>query len=204
MHWVTCSLCISLDYGREPSRQARSSRAVPRNFLHVSYNIPRLRLSLSAEYPASGLLTCWLRNALLAVVNWCSLTLNMGFLGCHMILLFALLASTQSIASGDYPPDAACQDHGDGSTMAMSECLMSQSDIWERRLQLEYRAAIARAEVDVDKLKRAQGAWLRYRDTNCEAYNSVKGSIRAILTGTCWRDMTRDRTLELKEMGWAG
>lgn len=88
--------------------------------------------------------------------------------------------------------------------MAMSECLKSQSDTWERRLQAEYRAAVGRAEVDVDKLKRAQQAWLRYRDTNCEAYNSVRGSIHTILTGTCWRDMTRDRTLELKEMGWTG
>lgn len=121
-----------------------------------------------------------------------------------MILLLALFASIQSIASGEYPPDTDCQEYGDGSTMAMSECLTSQSDTWERRLQAEYRAAIARAEVDADKLKRAQTAWLRYRDANCETYDTVRGSIHTTLAGTCWRDMTRDRTLELKKMGWTG
>ena len=121
-----------------------------------------------------------------------------------MILLLALVASIQSITSGEYPPDPDCQGYRDGSTVAMSECLKSQSDIWARRLQVEYRAAHSRAEVEVSKLRRAQRDWLRYRDANCEAYDTVKGSIHTILAGTCWRNMTRDRTLELREMSWIG
>ncbi len=121
-----------------------------------------------------------------------------------MILLLALLASVQSAAPNQYPPDIDCLAYGDGSTTEMSECFRSQSDTWERRLNIEYRAAIARAEVDALRLNQAQKAWFRYRDANCEAYNTVKGSIHTILTGRCWRDMTRARTLELREMSWTG
>jgi len=119
-----------------------------------------------------------------------------------MILLLAFLASVQIAGPNEYAPDADCQEYGDGSTMAISECLKAQSETWERRLNFEYRAAVARAEVDAAKLQRAQQAWLRYRNANCEAYNTVKGTIHTILAGRCWRDMTRDRTLELKELSW--
>jgi uncharacterized protein YecT (DUF1311 family) len=119
--------------------------------------------------------------------------------GKDVILLIAFAAIQAA-----YPPDSDCQDYGDGSTMAMSKCFKSQSETWERRLDEEYRAALARAEIDPNTLRAAQRAWLRYRDTNCEAYHTVKGSIATILTERCWRDMTRDRTLELHDMIWTG
>lgn len=121
-----------------------------------------------------------------------------------MILLFAILTLSQMGVLQEYRPDADCQEFGDGSTMAMSECLKAQSETWERRLTIEYSAALARAEIGGTALRRSQKQWLRYRDVNCAAYNTVQGTIHTILSGRCWRDMTRARTLELKEMDWTG
>ncbi|MEJ2408912.1 MAG: lysozyme inhibitor LprI family protein [Novosphingobium sp.] len=121
-----------------------------------------------------------------------------------MILSLVLLASVQAAVPDRYPPDADCQEYKDGSTIAISECLKAQAAKWEERLATEYSAAIERAEVNVETLETAQRAWLKYRDINCEAYDTVEGSIHTILAGRCWRDMTRDRTLELREMKWTG
>jgi len=121
-----------------------------------------------------------------------------------MIALLAVLAFAQAAPAGPYPPDPDCQIYGDGSTIAMAECLSAQSDTWERRLDAAYAAALASGEVDRVKLRQAQRAWLRYRDANCEMYDAVSGSIHTILAGTCQRNMTRDRTLELTDMRWTG
>lgn len=117
---------------------------------------------------------------------------------------FAILAAAMLQAALPYPADADCENYGDGSTVAMSECLSAQSKTWDQRLNVEYSAALKRGEIEADKLRSAQRAWLRYRDANCAAYYSVKGTINITLTGHCYVDMTRARTLELHEMSWLG
>ena len=51
-----------------------------------------------------------------------------------------------------------------------------------------------------DQLTKAQLAWLKYRDTNCDfvadEYNG--GSIRPTILATCLLDMTNNRTRELR------
>ncbi|WP_336963401.1 lysozyme inhibitor LprI family protein [Sphingobium aquiterrae] len=122
-----------------------------------------------------------------------------------MMLLLAMAVAAQAmVLPSDFPPDIACENYQNGSTVAMSECLYGQSQIWDQWLNVEYRAALARAEVEPRKLREAQRAWLKYRDANCGVYRTVKGSIAIILADRCWRDMTRDRTLELREMDWSG
>jgi uncharacterized protein YecT (DUF1311 family) len=115
-----------------------------------------------------------------------------------IVALFAL----QSLSA--YPADTPCDSYKDGSTTAMVECLGIQSDRWDERLNGEYRATIRRAEVDAGKLRASQRAWLRFRDQNCGTYATVKGTISRILSAKCWRDMTRDRAIELREMSWKG
>ena len=116
---------------------------------------------------------------------------------------FVFAALIQASVAG-YPADAPCDSFGDGSTVAMVACFASQSQIWDKRLNDEYRRALARGEVDRGKLRQAQRAWLRFRDQNCATYSTVNGSISRILSAKCWRDMTRDRTIELREMSWVG
>lgn len=122
-----------------------------------------------------------------------------------MILLIFLASVAQMPSTPPiYPPDKDCQDSGYGSPIAMAECFTAQSDVWDRRLNKEYQAVLARAEIEPKQLRASQRLWLQYRDANCGAYSTVKGSISKILAGRCWRDMTRDRTLELHEMVWTG
>lgn len=106
--------------------------------------------------------------------------------------------------TGPYPRDFDCNDYRDGSTVAMVECAGKQADVWDKRLNVEYRAALKRGEVDKSQLIKAQRLWLRYRDENCATYSTVKGTIHRILEANCWRNMTRDRTVELHEMTWIG
>ncbi|PHQ63979.1 lysozyme inhibitor LprI family protein [Sphingobium sp. C100] len=118
-----------------------------------------------------------------------------------MILLIFLAAVTQAPSTPSiYPADKDCQDYGYGSPVAMAECFTAQSDVWDRRLNEEYHAALRRAEIEPRQLRASQRLWLQYRDVNCAAYSTVKGSIAKILAGRCSRDLTRDRTLDLHEM----
>ncbi len=50
------------------------------------------------------------------------------------------------------------------------------------------------------QLKTAQTAWLKYRDSNCEfeADQFKGGSMRPLAYASCLADMTRKRTIELK------
>lgn len=121
-----------------------------------------------------------------------------------MTLLLALAALTSSAISASYPQDKNCGAYGDGSTQAMATCFKAQSDLWEKRLAAQYGAVLARKQVDIPTLRQAQRAWLQFRDKNCATYATVAGTLRTVLTAICWRDMTRNRTLELQSMNWKG
>jgi uncharacterized protein YecT (DUF1311 family) len=122
-----------------------------------------------------------------------------------MIIFFAAaVALSQVSVEPEHAADASCEDYHDGSTIAIAECLKAQADVWEQRLNAEYQSALSRGEIDKKALENAQRAWLEFRSANCGAYYTVNGSIRTILAGQCWLDMTRARTLELKEMSWTG
>lgn len=121
-----------------------------------------------------------------------------------IVMMFALTAAAFLQAASPFPADPDCSMSGDGSTVAMVACLSGQSELWDRRLNDAYRAALKRAEIEPRKLRYAQRAWLKYRDANCAAYASVQGSISRILATKCWRDVTRDRAIELHEMTWTG
>ncbi|TPG20949.1 DUF1311 domain-containing protein [Sphingomonas koreensis] len=118
--------------------------------------------------------------------------------------IVALLLQATAAPSGAYPPDADCQNYGNGGTIDVDTCLGRQSTAWQARLDQAYRAALDSGEVDRAALAKTQRSWRAYRDDNCAMYERVQGSIHAILVNKCWRDMTRDRTLELDAMRWNG
>ena len=70
-----------------------------------------------------------------------------------MPIFFAVAAAVQMPVVSGYPADVDCETYEDGSTVAMSECFKMQSEVWEKRLNLEYQAAIERAEFDEAKLR---------------------------------------------------
>jgi uncharacterized protein YecT (DUF1311 family) len=65
-----------------------------------------------------------------------------------------------------------------------------------------YRQLVSKLDdEEKSQLKEAQNAWLKYRDSNCEfvADQYKGGSIRPTIHGLCLAEMTRNRTLELKQ-----
>ncbi len=109
----------------------------------------------------------------------------------------------------------AKEDQGE-TTYGMATCTSSETEVWDGFLNNEYRQTMTYFKVqDMDEaelfpefanranaLKKAQRAWLVYRDAACDLEYALPGagSIRQ-LTGTgCMLQMTAERTIELKQM----
>jgi uncharacterized protein YecT (DUF1311 family) len=85
--------------------------------------------------------------------------------------------------------------------MDIARCLSERHHVWDKRLNEAYRTAMDAVEPErQNQLRDAQRAWIAYRDANCAFYDSIPGTIHAILVVECLRSMTENRTLELEEM----
>ncbi len=114
-----------------------------------------------------------------------------------MILVAAL--ALQAWLSG-LPKDSAEGCHDKDGTIALSSCYSEHADAWQKRLDAAYPEALKFAEErQRDALRRAQSAWLKYRDATCDFYNLTPGSIHYIQSAYCILDLNRHRALELEE-----
>lgn len=112
----------------------------------------------------------------------------------------AVMMVALQIALAGLPQDSTegCTDK-DGTT-ALSSCYSQRAVAWEKRLQAAYPIVLDFVQgPQREALKRAQAAWLRYRDATCEFYNLVPGSIHYIQGAYCTLSLTRSRALELEE-----
>ena len=106
------------------------------------------------------------------------------------------------------------------TTYGMATCTASETEVWDRFLNDEYRQTMTYMKAldkddeelfpefanRADALKKAQRAWLVYRDAACDLEYAMPGagSLRH-LTGTgCVMQMTAERTIELKQMRESG
>lgn len=83
----------------------------------------------------------------------------------------------------------------------MNQCAGKAYRAADETMNQVYRKLVAMLDDDEKaKLKEAQVAWLKYRDTNCEFVGDqyAGGSIRPLIQATCLADMTKSRTTELK------
>ncbi|MEP7004364.1 MAG: lysozyme inhibitor LprI family protein [Sphingomonas bacterium] len=104
------------------------------------------------------------------------------------------------VALTGLPQDSTegCTDKN--GTTALSACYSGRADVWEKRLLAAYPLALQHVEgPQREALKRAQNAWLKYRDATCNFYNLERGSIHFIWGAYCSLDLTRNRTLELEQ-----
>ena len=77
-------------------------------------------------------------------------------------------------------------------------CIYDNYKVWDKSLNEEYRAALAR--IDADRrplLVKAQRSWVVYRDANCAVGYAHGGTVSTYLGNQCLLDMTRDRSKEL-------
>ena len=124
----------------------------------------------------------------------------------------ALLLSTSLSVAKDSEPEVDCSNAV--TQMDMNICADRDYQEADTALNAAYKKALAatRAMDDelkdmgenyvgaVEALKRAQRAWIGYRDGQCElaGFEARGGSMEPMLVSGCLADLTRKRTDELK------
>lgn len=90
--------------------------------------------------------------------------------------------------------------HKAASTLDMIDCAAQENDRWDARLNRAYQAKMAGFnDRQRTALKRAQKAWLLFRDADCSAYEDDDwGSISKIDASQCVLRRTVERALELE------
>jgi uncharacterized protein YecT (DUF1311 family) len=125
---------------------------------------------------------------------------------------FLLASSATAFAQEDPPIDCAnAQTQHD-----MNQCAYMDFEKADKELNAVYKNALkSQAEVDkqaaemspeyvgaVKALKKAQRAWIDYRDGHCDGigYQAVGGSMQPMLIEGCRAGLTTNRTKELREL----
>jgi uncharacterized protein YecT (DUF1311 family) len=113
-----------------------------------------------------------------------------------LVTAAALIGAAVSAFAGDQgDPDARC----DGSTYEMVECFKAKIAQWDKRLNIAYPKALELAQPKQrEQLRKAQRAWIAYRDANCLYSDLGEGTIARIQAGDCMYRMTKERAEELE------
>ena len=89
------------------------------------------------------------------------------------------------------------------TTYEMKQCSAGKYKKADDELNKVYQQLMSKLDDEGHKssLKKAQLAWLKYRDTNCdfESYLNRGGSIYSVVVTECMTSMTISRTKQLKE-----
>lgn len=102
----------------------------------------------------------------------------------------------------------ACQDETPQSqtTIGMVECTTRETAWWDERLNRSYKTLKDHFPAEeFDALRKAQRAWVQYRDANCqfEYFYWREGTIRSVFGASCYLQMTAERALDLESyVGW--
>ena len=83
----------------------------------------------------------------------------------------------------------------------MNQCAARDYRAADAVLNQTYQRLVAMLnDEEKSQLKTAQTAWLEYRDSNCEFVGDEfkGGSMRPLIYASCLADMTRKRTIELR------
>lgn len=121
-----------------------------------------------------------------------------------------LFCATAAHAEDDQP-----KCNPDGTQMEMNACAYDDLQKADDALNAMYKKALAFAKDQDDNykdqpdlqgavkaLKKAQRAWIDYRDGQCEGvgFEARGGSLEPMLVASCEADLTNKRTAELKEL----
>ena len=131
---------------------------------------------------------------------------------CLLLAIALLLLSAPIAAAQDGEPEVDCQNAQ--AQIEMNICAGRDYEAADEELNAAYKVTMAAARrMDeqaremgehyvgaVDALKRAQRAWIGYRDGQCElaGFEARGGSMEPMLVSGCLADLTRKRTDELK------
>jgi uncharacterized protein YecT (DUF1311 family) len=130
------------------------------------------------------------------------------------IIAAAILIGSSGLALAQEDPPVDCANAM--SQADMNQCAYLDFEKADAELNAVYKQAM-KAATDNDKqaaemneayvgavaeLKKAQRAWIDYRDGNCEGMSreALGGSMQSMLTSGCQARMTEARTKELREL----
>ena len=110
-----------------------------------------------------------------------------------------------------------CMDYSIGgtSTMGMRNCFNREAELWDIKLNKEYKILMAAARRHDENmpdafrwdgfsraasLLKAQRAWLDYRDAECEDvyWSAHPGSIKQVRTSRCKQNLVKERTIKIR------
>ncbi|NHZ34949.1 lysozyme inhibitor LprI family protein [Massilia rubra] len=120
------------------------------------------------------------------------------------ILLLALAAGAMPAVAQDGAGSKQyrrCMDKA-VSNPAIMECIAVQYDTEDKRLNVAYRALMARQQGERKKqLQEAQRLWLKYVEANCMFYHDPDGGTAAVLLAEeCSMSARAARATELEEL----
>lgn len=126
--------------------------------------------------------------------------------------VLALASSGTAFAQDD--PDVNCSQAM--TQMELNICADRDYEAADKELNVVYREAMSNQKLidkdaaamgpgyvgAVDALKKAQRAWIDYRDGHCEGmgFAVLGGSMRPMVVSGCLATVTKNRTKELREL----
>lgn len=125
---------------------------------------------------------------------------------CAPLVLLALLAPMEPARAEDGVTSAElkrCLDTSGGVTAAMTECLSNELALQDKRLNEVYQALMRKAsEQQASELRKAQRAWLAYRDATCGLFDTFGGggSLDRVNVGSCEVDIVARRVRFLENL----
>jgi len=118
------------------------------------------------------------------------------------IAVTALSAGTHAAEDGYSETYTACMDESGGVTINMLDCMGSETEQQDARLNQNYKAAMqALTPSQQTQLRDAQRLWIKFRDADCALLGSLTGgSIDRINSASCFLDMTKQRADGLERL----
>ncbi|MBZ5754895.1 lysozyme inhibitor LprI family protein [Pseudomonas sp. S5(2021)] len=115
------------------------------------------------------------------------------------IAVTALSAGTQAADDGYSNTYTACMDESGGVTVNMLNCMGSETEQQDARLNQNYKAAMqALTPAQQTQLRDAQRLWIKFRDADCALLGSLTGgTIDSVNSASCFLDMTKKRAEDL-------
>lgn len=115
------------------------------------------------------------------------------------IAFTALSAGAHAADDGYSETYTTCMDESGGVTVNMLNCMDSETEQQDARLNQNYKAAMqALTPAQQTQLRDAQRLWIKFRDADGALLGSLTGgSIDRINSASCFLDMTKQRANDL-------
>lgn len=123
---------------------------------------------------------------------------NKSFMVGLALCCFTRVASADDV--GLTKQFSVCMDKSGGVTVEMLNCIGTETNLQDTRLNKAYKEVMAQLSPSRKKqLQDAQRAWVKYRDANCNFYADPDGGTMAsVSSNDCFMSATASRAKELE------